>query len=367
MHRRRTRLSHQHHTLLTLTGTASLLLGACGSDTASNYSGDPRGDADAHKPGVAVDALGYPTDDCEGFVVDEGTWTVQPGENINYCVRMAIPEEYRDRELVITGWAWNMGTTHHFFMEHSPIAYTKDFPEPCNPDGTQVPFSLLGSANGEGAKIVFGAGEGSGFALSDGRRGKFIPAGGHFRTSHHVTNFTTEPITVAAKYKVCVQDAAATEFPANTLVCNTAAISVPDGVEGSASGTCTAPFDMDVWLFASHAHSHLTKFTLQRYDGTRTLPEVLYESTDWDSPQITMLDEPLHLTQGEGLTYTCHYLGPARFDQEAAAPDAEHCAAFTSYSYPAGREFEVPPNLVGLQLFEGQVSPAGPSVPNSPI
>jgi hypothetical protein len=120
-------------------------------------------------------------------------------------------------------------------------------------------------------------------------------------------------------------------------------------------------------LLASHAHAHLTRFTLQKYDGTRTLPDLLYESKEWDSPQIIGLDTPLHLKKGEGLTYTCNYNGPAVFSDTTEKADAEHCAVFTAYSYPPDRPNELPPQLTGLESQPGQVTEAFPSLSVSPI
>ena len=331
----------------------------------------PSGQAnEARQEGVAVDELGYPTDNCYGFILDEGSWELQPGEDVDYCARLPMPHEFRDRDLVITGWAWNLGTTHHYFMEYSPNPFpgsTMD-PVPCNEDGSQGTFSLLNSANTEGSKLVFGAGEGAGYMSTGGNHGRFIQADGHFRTSHHVINFTTEPITIEAKFKVCVKEASEVPHPISSLVCNTTAINVPEGVDGDAIGTCTAPFDMDIVVLSSHAHQHLNYFTLQKYDGNETLPEILYESTDWDSPDIIHLEEPLHLKKGEGITYTCNFKGPTVYRDDVSLPDADHCAAYMGYAYPAGeRDYEVPPSLMSLALFPEQVAQSTPSIDGSPI
>lgn len=322
--------------------------------------------------GAAVDDQGFPTDDCYGFVLDEGGWELQPGEDVDYCVRLPMPEGFRDRDLVVTGWAWSLGTTHHYFMEYSPNPFPGD-PEsdgvvPCNEDGSQGGFTLLNSSNTEGSKLVFAAGEGSGYLSTGGDSGRFMEAGGHFRTSHHVINSTSEPIQVDAKFKVCVRNAEEVPHPINSLVCNTTAINVPEGVDGDAIGSCTAPEDMDLVILSSHAHQHLNKFTIQKYDGSETLPEILYESDDWDSPDIIYLEEPLRLKAGEGITYTCNFKGPTVFRDDVSLPDADHCAAYMGYAYPAGeRDFEPPPSLFGLSFTPKQVVRAIPSIPNSPI
>jgi hypothetical protein len=317
-------------------------------------------------------------------VLDQGEFTTLPGEDINYCVRIPIPEKWRTRDLALGGWSWDLSYTHHHFMEYSPHPFPAagSEPVPCNEytwnpatsSYQHVPgataggkFSLVGSANNENSKIVFGGGEGKGYVMLDGRHGRYLAKNGHFRTSHHLINTTLEPITTRARFKVCVQDAAATPFLVNSLVCTTTAIDVPANASGFARATCTVPHDADIVLLASHAHEHLTRFTVQRYDGTQTLPEVLYESVDWDSPRIVNLDEPLHLKKGEGLTYTCEYRGPAVFADDTTRPEAEHCAVFTGYSFPDPRPGAVPPQLTGLATLPEQVSEAFPSLDVSPI
>jgi hypothetical protein len=182
-----------------------------------------------------------------------------------------------------------------------------------------------------------------------------------------VINTGTEPMTISARFKICVSDVDKVPFPGNSFTCTTTAINVPDAAPGKAVATCTAPEDMDIWEMASHAHNHLTKFTMQFYDGQKTHDEFIYESDDWDSPKIVNLEEPLHLKKGQGITYTCNYMGPVMFADDAAGPTAEHCGAFLAYEYPPGREFEVPIPLTAISFQPGQVAQASMSLPQSPL
>lgn len=327
--------------------------------------------------GTDLGGDGDPTQSCDGFYIDEGHFTLPPGGDVNYCVRVAIPPEWRDSDLILRGWNWDLGDTHHYFMEHSPNPFTSETPMPCNPDGTQGKFSLLGSANAEGSTIAFGAGSGQGFAMMREGYGKWLPKGGHWRTSHHVINFTEQPIDVTARFKVCMEKAEGFPHPLNTLVCTTTAINTP-GTHGYARATCMATEDIEIHLLASHGHQHMSRFTVQFYDGQETRPEIVMESNDWDSAGITTLEQPLKLAPGQGLTYTCHYegTGPARFVDNADTPEGEHCAVFTAYSYPEHVLYEVPPrvyalSVLGTDVGNGEVvSPpiyVAPSVPGSPI
>jgi hypothetical protein len=89
--------------------------------------------------------------------------------------------------------------------------------------------------------------------------------------------------------------------PLNTLNCLLQDIWVAPHSEGTVSGTCTAPFDLDLVVLSSHAHQRLRRFEIVH--GV----DLIYESRDWDSPAIKTLEHPLSLAQGDGLTFKCTF------------------------------------------------------------
>jgi hypothetical protein len=103
----------------------------------------------------------------------------------------------------------------------------------------------------------------------------------------------------------------------------------------STTSTCLAPFDLDVVTLSSHAHQDLVKFETRMYDGTLTLPAVLY-TTDWESPVVAHPATTIHLKAGQGVTFTCHFANattsPIGFGLTATS---EMCAAMASYAHPA--------------------------------
>ncbi|MBM4363511.1 MAG: hypothetical protein FJ104_12590 [Deltaproteobacteria bacterium] len=362
---------------VSLLGLGSL---ACGGEASSDDGASAGADDGAGGGGAGGGGGGEPSDptappglDCESFEVNLANWTVAPGENTDYCMRLPIPERWNGEDMALTGWSWNLSSTHHFFMEHSPQPFPGTGTEPIGCGTGEDPrkeFSFINSANNEGSVLAFGAGQGTGTLHMANNVGKYLPKGGHFRTSHHVINSSDQPIDTWARFNVCVQPLTQTEYVANTMVCTSTAIDVPAGTVGSTVGTCTAPYDMEIVLLASHAHNHLTRFTVQKYDGTATEDALVYESTDWDSPNIIQLaDKPILLKAGQGLTYTCEYEGEARFSAGAEEPWAEHCGLFTAYTFARGqgKEYEVPGRLTGLQTAPGAISVAFPSLAQSPI
>jgi hypothetical protein len=355
-------------------------LAACGSS-----SGEGEAGADATVRGgsgggpsdpASEDPTAPPELDCRGFELELPPWEVAPGENTDYCMRLPMPDEWLGRDLSLTGWSYNAGITHHLFVEYSPNPF-EDFA----PAGSREPvgcgtgtdprreFDFITSANGENSRIAFGGGNGTGSVMLEPGVGKFLPASGHFRTSHHVINTATQPVETYARFNLCVQDAEDTAYLANSLVCTTLAIDVPAGTVGEATGTCTAPFDMNVVLEAHHAHNHMVGFELRKYDGAsaQTLDDVIYEGATWDDPELASIKIPLRA--GDGLTFTCIYEGEARFSTGASEEWAEHCAIFSAYTYMDGQgmEYQVPPPMLGISTTAGEVVGMVESIPGSPI
>jgi hypothetical protein len=168
-------------------------------------------------------------------------------------------------------------------------------------------------------------------------------------TNHHVLNSSTEPVTMSARFNMYVRDLDELPHPTNELNCLSMDVAMEPGASREVTTTCTAPFDVDLVLLASHAHNHLTRFETRLFRDGATQPEVVYESTVWDSPDLDWQEEPIALKKGDGLTFTCYYENP--YDQPVAFGLGlynEMCATMNGYAYPVGREYELPPPLGAL-------------------
>ncbi len=51
---------------------------------------------------------------------------------------------------------------------------------------------------------------------------------------------------------------------------------------------CTVPVDMDVFVLGSHFHGRGTRFEINLLDPSGEPGELVYESTDWQSPPEEM-------------------------------------------------------------------------------
>lgn len=283
-----------------------------------------------------------------GFQIDQGRFSLDSGREAVYCMRTPIPMEYRDGPLLIRGVESRLPkSTHHFFM-----AYGKeplDGPRPCFGESglLEVGADKEGpDAHGrEKAVFLSGVGE-TGYFLPAGY-GLYMPSGsGHLTSSHHVLNLSDRTAELYGIVNVHTAPPSDVPHPMNVLNCLLQDIAVPPHRRVALSATCVAPFDLDVVILGSHAHQHLERFEMRRYDGKNTAPDPLYVSTSWDSPAIVPLKEPLRLKKGEGLTFTCHYNNPSDTPVSFGAGEhGEMCAIMSAYAFPKERTFQTPPSL----------------------
>jgi len=287
-----------------------------------------------------------------GFQLDEGDFTVGPGEEGLYCMRLPIPTTYGDAPLFVTEIESRLPIgTHHFFMAYNPEPI--DEATPCSPLGGFVRTGEADAHDGGGGKMLFLSGEGEyGYALPDGYA-FYLPTGeGHLVTSHHVLNASDETRDMFGVFNVHTATEAEITQPLNTLNCLLQDIWVAPHSSGTVSGTCTAPFDLDVVVLSSHAHQHLQKFEIRHGD------DLVYESNDWDSPEIKTLAQPLSLAQGEGLTFSCTFKNDGNEWIVFGTGDyGEMCAIMSSYAYPTSRPREVPPSLGTIIYRDGHSAP----------
>jgi hypothetical protein len=293
----------------------------------------------------------------DGFRVTQSTFVVQPGDELTFCERIPIPEAFAGRDLALIGWDWELPEfTHHYFMAFSEEPFDGASAAPCDGIDGRVPMAVskpddaTGTSLGEG-KLLFGAGVGVDRYYGSEDFGRVMRAGGHLVTNHHVLNTGSEPVTLSASFNLYVRDLETVRRPVNQLNCLSLDVAMEPHSTREVTTTCLAPYDIELVLLASHAHNHLTRFETRIFDGERTLPDVIYESEDWDSPLIEWQDEPIALAQGQGLTFTCYYENP--FDTPVAfgfGIENEMCATMNAYAFPEDREYEVPPSLGAIVM-----------------
>ncbi|MBM4361219.1 MAG: hypothetical protein FJ104_00965 [Deltaproteobacteria bacterium] len=330
----------------------SLLALACGGtdDTAADESGAGAGDAGGAPslpdPNEKLTAL-PDIDPSQGFQVDEGQFTLQPGDDVTYCMRIPLPVSAGE-DMGLVGWDWDLPEyTHHFFMAYSEAPFDSEVPTPCDGKDAIVFNDLRGidslaslvatdgtSPLGEG-KLIFGAGVGIGRYMGNEQYGRRLGSKGHLIISHHALNTSDSPQDMGGRFNMYVRPMKEIAFETNLLNCLSLDVTMGPREEREVTTTCTMPHDLDMVLLASHGHNHMVKFEERIFDGEKTLPEVIYTSDVWDSPKLQFLEKPLRLKKGQGLTFTCYYKNesddPVLFSTNE---DGEMCATMNAYAMP---------------------------------
>jgi hypothetical protein len=310
------------------------LAAGCSSSPAASPSA---GGADGGEAGATVQELD----------IDEGTFTVQPGQEVVYCVRIPMPAAFQGRDLALTGWDSTVSAPmHHYFMFYDTTPTSGTVPVPCEGTSAEVPVANAGLNLFSMGVILFVAGTGTNSYRNSPGYGAVLQSNGTFVTNHHVINATAEPVTVTATFKLTVEDAVNILHPTRALSCQTTDITLPAETATDVTATCLAPYDLDIVTMSSHAHQDLTTFETRMYDGTVTQPTVLYTSSQWESPVVTQLATPLHLMAGQGLTFTCHYMNATGASIGFGLGSTEEmCASMNDYAYPVTKVNQVPPML----------------------
>ena len=283
-----------------------------------------------------------------GFQVDEGAFSLAPGVEGLYCMRLAIPEDYAGGPMYVREIESRLPAgTHHFFMAYNTDEIAGS--QPCFESGPLVSTAEADQHDGGGGKILFLSGEGAyDYALPDGYA-FYLPSGaGHLVTSHHVLNASDEPRDMYGVFNVHTARAEQITHPINSFNCLLQDIWIAPHSSGTVSATCVAPFDLDLVVLSSHAHQHLRRFEMKHED------KVIYTSRDWDSPHIVTLDEPLHLEKGDGIEFSCMFENSGdEWIVFGTGDYGEMCAIMSSYAYPKNRPHEVPPSLGTIIFRDG--------------
>jgi len=302
---------------------------------------------------AAVDKF-VPIDPSEGVTYESETFDLAPGVAGTHCMRVPMPERFRDVDTVLVGMDADLPlSTHHFFMSYSeePFPGPGDEPVPCFGDNGFIPIEEIASEGAiGGGKIVMGAGVGLTGYRAPEDTGRLLRRGGHFVTNHHVLNLSLESAAMYSKVNVMLRPASEVNYPTNALNCLSTDVNMAPGEERVVTATCLAPFDLDLALLGSHMHQHGRLFEVSVYDGQtqQTRDEVIYTSDDWDSPEIIGV-APIRLRGGDGLTFSCHFVN----DSDAAVAygldeDSEMCAFMGGFSFPQDEpppQDPLPPSL----------------------
>ena len=127
-----------------------------------------------------------------------------------------------------------------------------------------------------------------------------VPANAAIDLNLHYANHTTEPVTGEAYLNLYTTPAASVQHVARALNLQNLNISLPPGQRTTLERTFTFNERRTVFALTSHMHKLGEKFVIKIVGGPRD-GETVYESTDWEHPQLLLLTTPIVLEPGQGL------------------------------------------------------------------
>jgi hypothetical protein len=83
-------------------------------------------------------------------------------------------------------------------------------------------------------------------------------------------------------------------------------LNIPPGKDHVEWSRCAFDQDVDVLLLTSHTHELGKAVRIFTWDGHARGPAV-YLNTDWETPKILRLAQPLHVEKDQGFEFHCEY------------------------------------------------------------
>ncbi len=215
-------------------------------------------------------------------------WQVMPGEDRIWCKTMKVPS---DVTLDVSKFTVTMPDgSHHFILYTSDTDY---------PDG-------FGGCQGMNDRMFITGSQISGVYESAYGPGLALPlfAGQQLILESHYANASGDPITAHVSVEMEVIDHADVADYVQTILIPHTSFSIPPQTTGyTSSMTVPEMPGFNVISATSHAHARLTKFTADRVTPAGT--NRIFETTDWDSPQVERYTPPLAGDSANSITFEC--------------------------------------------------------------
>ncbi len=124
----------------------------------------------------------------------------------------------------------------------------------------------------------------------------------------HFINTRDVPVEVSGEINIVAAAPGTELIYANGLFGSIDDIALEPQTEVVLRQKCTVPVDMDVFVLGSHFHSRGTRFEINLLDEAGEPGELVYESTDWQSPPLDIMPtDPIHIPAGSGFSYACTF------------------------------------------------------------
>ena len=161
-----------------------------------------------------------------------------------------------------------------------------------------------------------------------------LPADQQILIEFHALNPNDEPLYSEVYLQLWAAVPGTIETYANGVWGETWDIEIPPGEHTTVTDKCIVDVDMNVFLLGSHSHRYATSFEIYSLDETGTAQDLLYESLDWQSPEILMPAEPIFIPKGGGFEYRCNYFNPEDTTVKAGLLTSDEMCIMAALYYP---------------------------------
>ena len=265
--------------------------------------------------------------------------TIEPGTEREVCQLVTLPNR-KAMDVSQISVAMPSGSsfgTHHFAM----FLYEGDDPSGV-PSG---PFDRVGCV-GVGGQLVSPI---LAFVQRSKQRigfprgvGVTLRAGQGLLLNSHYLNGSTDPVTIDVAVNFRAARTRSIRHHAKSFQLGTLGINVPPGTDGSASGTWTTPFPMNVVWLSTHSHKHTQTVDVDLVRGGAVGPEEL-RTTSYSEPTVNRYPTPLRLQAGDGFHWTCNYRNDTSMPLHFGVTSNDEMCFTVGFFYPDDDTAPPPP------------------------
>ncbi|HEX3594535.1 MAG TPA: hypothetical protein VHU80_05520 [Polyangiaceae bacterium] len=297
--------------------------------SAGNGNGTANGTAnDSWSTASNLDSKGQliapPSD--KGFQIATPTFELEPGQEVFKCYHVALPNS---GTFNVGDWESQMSPgSHHFILYKTDTDFAAS--------GTLDTIGCTTSFMTGGQWIYSAAVPHTHLSMPDGVA-MAIGSAQKVQFDMHYINTGADPLQ--AHVTLNAVQVAGTQFKlAQTQVSFNTNINIPPNGTQTVGGDCTPAAGANYFMMLTHTHRRGVDASITRKLASGQLGEVLVHTTNWDSPENILWENPPYLTfqAGEKFHYKCSYQNDRGTNTTVgvSAANNEMCMAIT-YFFPS--------------------------------
>jgi hypothetical protein len=261
----------------------------------------------------------------QGFQIQTPTFQLDPGQEVFKCFHTALPNQ---GEFDVGDWESQMAKgSHHFILYKADSDYA-----------AAGQFDSFGCTVGPtgGSWIYSAAVPHTHLSMPDGVAIP-IASGQKVEFDMHYINLGSDSLQAHVTLNATKVQAAQFQRAQSQVSFNTAINIPPNGMQ-TVGGDCVPAANANYFMMLTHTHRRGIDASIKRKLADGTMGETLVHTTNWDSPENILWENPPYLTfkAGEKFHYQCVYKNDRTTNTTVgvSAANNEMCMAIT-YFFPA--------------------------------